>query len=165
MQAAVGHPLTVHGTGGQTRAFIHIRDTTNCIRLAIQNPPKFGERVKIFNQTTECHNIKMLAEKIASMTGAEIRYYQNPRNEDPENELRFCNDSFLKLGLNPITLDEGLLTEVVDIADKYRERCDFSKVICTSTWRSDMAVDFEGSKNPVTTEINSPKVPFQIAAK
>ena len=105
MQAAVGHPLTVHGTGGQTRAFIHIRDTTNCIKLALENPPTIGERVKIFNQTTECHNIKALADKVSSMTGAKVRYYSNPRNEDHENDLRFCNDNFLKLGLNPITLD------------------------------------------------------------
>jgi UDP-sulfoquinovose synthase len=47
MQAAVGYPLTVHGTGGQTRAFIHIRDTVRCIQLALENPPERGERVKI----------------------------------------------------------------------------------------------------------------------
>ena len=149
MQAAVGHPLTVHGTGGQTRAFIHIRDTTNCIRLAIENPPQTGEKVKIFNQTTECHNIKVLAEKVAKTTGAQIRYYSNPRNEDPENDLRFCKDQFLRLGLNPITLDDGLLSEVLDIAQKYKHRCDLSKIVCTSTWRTDIPVDFEGSMEPV----------------
>ena len=68
MQAATGHPLTVHGTGGQTRAFIHIKDTVQCIRLAIENPPKNNDRVKIFNQTTEQHSVKELAEKI-SKTG------------------------------------------------------------------------------------------------
>lgn len=144
MQAAVGHPLTVHGTGGQTRAFIHIRDTTNCIRIAIENPPKLGEKVKIFNQTTECHNIKILAEKIASLTDADIRYYTNPRNEDAENDLRFCRNKFLKLGLEPITLSDGLLSEVVDIAQKYKHRCDLTKIICTSTWRTDMEIDYEG---------------------
>ena len=53
MQAAVGYPLTVHGTGGQTRAFIHIQDTVRCIQLAIENPPEHGERVQVFNQMTE----------------------------------------------------------------------------------------------------------------
>ncbi len=149
MQAAVGHPLTIHGTGGQTRAFIHIKDTVNCIKLAVENPPEKSQRVKIFNQTTECHNIKELSSKIAKITGAKIRYYKNPRNEDAENELRFNKDSFLNLGLNPITLDDGLLTEVMDIAKKYKERCDLKKVICTSTWRSDMSVDFIGSASPV----------------
>jgi UDP-sulfoquinovose synthase len=151
MQAAVGHPLTVHGTGGQTRAFIHIRDTVNCIKLAVENPPEKGERVKIFNQTTECHNIKDLAEKIAALTGAQIRYYRNPRNEDTKNDLRFCKDSFLNLGLKPITLNNGLMLEVKDIASMYKDRCNQAKIICTSTWRPDMSVDFEGSFEPIET--------------
>jgi UDP-sulfoquinovose synthase len=150
MQSAVDHPLTVHGTGGQTRAFIHIKDTVNCIKLALENPPPKGERVKIFNQTTECHTIHTLAEKISQLTGAEMRYYKNPRNEDSANELRFSKTSFLELGLNPITLDKGLMTEVIDIAKKYQHRCDVSKIICTSTWRSEIPVDLVGSTIPIT---------------
>ena len=69
MQAAIGYPLTVHGTGGQTRAFIHIRDTVNCIRLAIENPPDVGDRVQIFNQTTETHRLRELAAIVAEITG------------------------------------------------------------------------------------------------
>jgi UDP-sulfoquinovose synthase len=148
MQAAVGHPLTVHGTGGQTRAFIHIRDTANCIKLAIKNPPRKGEQVKIFNQATETHSVRDLAKKVSEVTGAEIRYYLNPRNEDSENKLRISYEKFLKLGLNPITLNEGLMTEIYDIAQKYRHRCDMSKVICTSRWRDDIPVDMQGSSQP-----------------
>ena len=62
MQAAIGYPLTVHGTGGQTRAFIHIRDTVRCIQLAVEHPPERGERVRIFNQMTEVHRVIDLAE-------------------------------------------------------------------------------------------------------
>jgi len=149
MQAALDHPLTVHGTGGQTRAFIHIKDTVKCIKIALENPPERHQRVKIFNQTTECHNIKTLAEKISAMTEARIRYYRNPRIEDVENELRFNKDSFLRLGLHPTTLDAGLMTEVIDIAMKYKERCNLEKVVCTSTWRTDMSVDREGSTSPI----------------
>ncbi|MDJ0571467.1 MAG: NAD-dependent epimerase/dehydratase family protein, partial [Pleurocapsa sp. MO_192.B19] len=85
MQAAIGYPLTVHGTGGQTRAFIHIKDTVRCVQLAIENPPSKGERVRILNQMTETHRIRDLAKMVSEMTGGEIAYLENPRNEAPEN--------------------------------------------------------------------------------
>jgi len=149
MQAAIKHPLTIHGTGGQTRAFIHIRDTVQCIKLAIENPPNHSDRVKIFNQTTEQHNIHQLANIIARMSGAEIRYYANPRREDRDNELKMSCESFLSLGLNPTTLQEGLMDEIYKIAEKYSHRCDNEKIICTSVWNKNILVDRVGSSTPV----------------
>lgn len=136
MQAAIGHPLTVHGTGGQTRAFIHIQDTVRCIELAIKHPPKHGERVKILNQMTETHRVRELAKMISEMTGAPIDYLKNPRFEADENDLHVSNESFLKMGLNPITLNKGLMLEVHDIATRYKDRCDRSKIPATSLWRA-----------------------------
>jgi len=146
MQAAVGHPLTVHGTGGQTRAFIHIKDTVKCVKMAIENPPEKEDKVKIFNQTSECLNIKDLALKIQSMTRSQVRYYKNPRNEDPKNDLEFVNEGFKSLGWNPIMLDDGLMIEINQIAKKYSGRCDKSKIIATSVWKEGMDVDRVGSE-------------------
>lgn len=137
MQAAVGHPLTVHGTGGQTRAFIHIRDTVRCIELAALNPPKRGERVSVFNQVTESHRVRELAQMISDKTGVPIQNMENPRNEAAENELNVKNDRFMSLGLDPTTLSEGLLAEVREIAEKYASRADKTKIIATTKWRKD----------------------------
>ncbi len=137
MQAAVGYPLTVHGTGGQTRAFIHITDTVKCVQLALENPPKRGERVRILNQMTETHRVRDLAKLVASMTGSEIAFTPNPRREDAENDLFVRNDLFIGLGLEPTTLQTGLLAEVTDIARKYAARADLSKIPAKSTWTRD----------------------------
>ncbi len=134
MQAAVGYPLTVHGTGGQTRAFIHIRDTVRCVQLALENPPEKGERVRILNQMTETHRVRDLANLVGELTGAEIANVPNPRKEDAENELHVKNDLFLDLGLDPTTLQGGLLEEVTEVARKYKDRADLSKIPSTSTW-------------------------------
>ena len=139
MQAAIGYPLSVHGTGGQTRAFIHIKDSVKCVQLALENPPKSGERVKIFNQMTESHQVGELAKKVASLTGAEINYLPNPRNEAVENDLIVDNKCFIELGLNPTTLDNGLLEEVVEVAKKYSNRCDLKRIPCISSWTKKQA--------------------------
>ncbi|MDY6956966.1 MAG: NAD-dependent epimerase/dehydratase family protein [Pseudomonadota bacterium] len=137
MQAAVGHPLTIHGTGGQTRAFIHIQDTVRCIELALRHPPRIGERVHIMNQLTEVHRVRDLAALVAEQTGAAMRFLPNPRREAPENELQVDHRCLLDLGLKPTTLSEGLMQEVHNIARRYANRCDLRKIPCTSRWRRD----------------------------
>jgi len=134
MQAAINHNLTVYGTGGQTRAFIHVRDSVRCIEIAISNPPPSGSRVMIFNQMTECHKVRDLAHMISSLTGVPVGKYDNPRNEAPENGLDVENAKFLALGLKPTKLDEGLLSEVIDIAKRYAHRCILERIYPSSYW-------------------------------
>jgi len=139
IQAAIGYPLTVHGTGGQTRAFIHIQDSVRCIELALDDAPKRGERVKIFNQMTETHRVRDLANLVAELTGAKIAWLPNPRKEAAENDLVVRNEQFLALGLDPITLRAGLLEEVVDVARKYAYRVDRTRIPCVSAWTREIA--------------------------
>ena len=134
IQAAVGYPLTVHGTGGQTRAFIHIQDMVRCIEIALDNPPTAGDRVMIFNQMTETHRVRDLAELVAKLTGATVELVPDPRKEALENELVVKNDNFLALGLNPTTLSEGLLREINETAGRFADRVDHSRIPATSLW-------------------------------
>jgi UDP-sulfoquinovose synthase len=160
MQAAIGHPLTVHGSGGQTRAFIHIRDTVRCVELAITNPPEAGDRPRVLNQITETHRVVELAKMVGDTMGVDIAYLPNPRQEAEENELRVRNDQFLALGLEPTTLSDGLLEECTDIAARYRHRADPTKIIARSVWRKGME-----TSGDLLTEVPAAvtEVPAQLA--
>ena len=138
IQAAIGHPLTVHGTGGQTRAFIHIQDSVRCIELALNDAPASGDKVKIFNQMTETHRVRDLAEMISKMADVDIAWMPNPRKEAAENDLVVKNDQFLALGLDPIKLADGLLTEIVDVSKKYAHRVDRSRIPSVSAWTKEI---------------------------
>ena len=138
LQAAIKYPITVHGTGGQTRAFINIQDTVRCIELALLNPPKVGDKVLILNQMTETHRVRDLAKLVSKKTGVAIEFLPNPRQENDENELHVINDSLLNFGLEPIKLKDGLIDEITFITEKYADKCDKLKIPCISFWNQEL---------------------------
>jgi len=100
----------------------------------MDNPPAKKDKVHIFNQMTETHRVIDLAKMVSERTGVSIDYITNPRNEDDTNDLYVKNDRFLHLGLEPTTLEDGLLEEVTDVTRKFSHRCDVTKIPCTSFW-------------------------------
>jgi UDP-sulfoquinovose synthase len=153
MQAALGHPLTVHGTGGQTRAFIHIRDTVRCVEIALAHPPERGDRPAVFNQVTETYRVGELAELVSRLTGTKIAYLPNPRKEASVNELSVTNDRFLALGLEPTTLSQGLVEETLEIGQKYASRADVTKIIARSVWTAGMETSPDLMEQTPTTSV------------
>lgn len=132
-QAATGNDLTVYGTGGQKRAFIHIEDTARCIRLAVENSPK-GNKVRIFNQVAEVRSVKELAELVAKMYRVNVSYLTNPRKELAENDLEVSNQGLKSLGFDPIMLEESLIDDVKFIASEMKNNFHASKILTSPRW-------------------------------
>jgi UDP-sulfoquinovose synthase len=139
IQAAIGHPLTVYGSGGQTRAFLDIRDTVRCVELAIATPAKPGE-FRVFNQFTELFSIKDIASKIqhaGSTLGLDVKIEQveNPRVEMEQHYFNPKNTNLLSLGLQPHFLSDSLLDSLLNIAIEYKERVDRSQILPKVSWK------------------------------
>ena len=139
IQAAIGHPLTVYGKGGQTRGFLDIRDTVRCLELAIANPAQSGE-FRVFNQFTELFSVGDLAlmvKKAGSALGlnVEINHLDNPRIELEEHYFNAKNTKLLDLGLQPHYLSDSLLDSLLNFATKYRERVDMNHILPKVTWK------------------------------
>jgi len=133
-QAATNHPLTVYGIGGQRRAFIHINDTVQCIKLSIENPPENTDRVRIFNQVSEVRGVLELANILKEKYGAEVKLYENPRKELPENELEVSNEGLVSLGFEPITLSESLIDDCKFIAEQFGNRMNPNNIMSSPKW-------------------------------
>jgi UDP-sulfoquinovose synthase len=133
-QAAADVPLTIYGTGGQKRAFIHIEDTANCVSLAAENPPTNTDKVRIFNQVSEVRTVRELAEIISKQYGGSIAYHENPRKELPANDLAVSNEGLRSLGFEPILLNVSLIDDVKFIAEKVKGNLNKSNVMTSPKW-------------------------------
>ncbi|WP_315791017.1 NAD-dependent epimerase/dehydratase family protein [Fischerella sp. JS2] len=138
IQAAIGHPLTVYGKGGQTRGFLDIRDTVRCIELAIANPAQSGE-FRVFNQFTEQFSVgdlAMMVKKAGNAMGlnVEVNNLDNPRIEKEEHYFNAKNTKLLDLGLQPHYLSDSLLDSLLNFAVKYQNRVDKNQILPKVTW-------------------------------
>jgi UDP-sulfoquinovose synthase len=139
VQAAIGHPLTVYGKGGQTRGYLDIRDTVRCIELACLNPAEPGE-MRVFNQFTEQFSISQLAELVVDAAGklgldATIQPLDNPRVEAEDHYYNAKHTALLDLGLEPHYLSDSLLDSLVNIALEHRDSVDMSLILPRVNWR------------------------------
>jgi UDP-sulfoquinovose synthase len=137
VQAVLGHPLTVYGSGGQTRGIINIADTVQCIRLASENPALPGE-FRVFNQFTEQMSVHQLAETVQAAYPGEchIERVDNPRVEAESHYYRAAHTGLLDLGLVPHLLTDTLINSMFRIADRYKYRLNAEAIRPTVNWRS-----------------------------
>jgi UDP-sulfoquinovose synthase len=139
VQAAIAHPLTVYGTGGQTRGFLDIRDTVRCVEIACLNPAAQGE-CRVYNQFTEQFSVLDLARLVQTAgeklgLSVEVEHLPDPRVEAQEHYYNAKHSKLIELGLEPHLLSDSLLDSLMNVALQYRERIDASVMLPQINWR------------------------------
>jgi UDP-sulfoquinovose synthase len=136
IQAVLGQPLSVYGGGSQTRAFLDIRDTVECIRLACENPADAGE-FRVFNQATEQFSLDELAKLVANSYpgGAEVEHIDNPRVELENHYYNFTHTALESLGLKPHLLGDTLLEQMYGVIERHKDRVDLDLLKPRVQWR------------------------------
>jgi UDP-sulfoquinovose synthase len=139
VQAMIGHPLTVYGKGGQTRGFLNIVDTIQCVELTASNPPDAGE-FRVFNQFTESFTVGELAEKVRHAAGeigvpVQVDHVANPRVELEEHYYNPVHTKLPSLGLEPTLLSETLIESVLHTIQRYKDRVIPEGIDPSTQWR------------------------------
>jgi UDP-sulfoquinovose synthase len=156
VQAVTGHPLTVYGSGGQTRGMLNILDTLACVELALLNPADPGE-FRVFNQFTESFSVSEMADLVVSEFSGDavIDHSQDPRVEKEEHYYRAAHTKLLDLGLVPNLLTSSVIQSILAVADKYKSNVDQAAIRPTVEWRStasDLATSGASGSPRVATE-------------
>lgn len=138
LQAVVGHPISVYGTGGQTRGYLNIRDTVQCVELAALNPADRGE-YRVFNQFTESFSIRELAETVQKAgielgLQVDVQSVTNPRTEAEEHYYNPSHTKLLDLGLQPTLLSDDLVQSTLRILIEHRDRAVVDAIAPRTTW-------------------------------
>ncbi|MDP9189521.1 MAG: NAD-dependent dehydratase, partial [Actinomycetota bacterium] len=140
VQAVIGHPLTVYGKGGQTRGTLNIRDTLQCVELAVGTPAEPGD-FRVFNQFTEQFSVTQLAELVVAAAAeleieVEIERHENPRVEAEEHYYNAVHDHLSDLGLEPALLGDELVRSMLKAIEANRERIIEAAIEPNATWKS-----------------------------
>src|SRR6476660_10314428 len=138
VQAVIGHPLTVYGSGGQTRGFLNIRDTLACVELAMTNPAEAGEFL-VYNQFTEQFSVLELAQLVKHAAehlgySVEIQHVDNPRVEKEEHYYNAVHTKLLELGLEPTLLGEELVESMIHVIERHKARAIESAIDPSTRW-------------------------------
>jgi UDP-sulfoquinovose synthase len=136
IQAVLGHPLTVYGTGGQTRGLIDIRDTAECIRIACENPAAAGE-FRVFNQMTQALSVEQIAKTVAAAYPGDVQVenLENPRVESENHYYNAVHTSLENLGLRPHLLSDTLIESLFDVVERHRDRIELDAMRPVVQWR------------------------------
>jgi UDP-sulfoquinovose synthase len=139
VQAALDHPLTVYGRGGQTRAFLNITDTARCVGLAVESPPLPGT-FRVFNQFTQTFSVLSLArqvQRVGAKLGlvVQIEHVENPRVEREAHFYSSLNNNLIALGLEPVLLGDDIVAAMISSAQTYRARIDRDQIMPTVRWK------------------------------
>jgi UDP-sulfoquinovose synthase len=139
VQAVAGYPLSVYGKGGQTRGYLDIRDTLQCVRLSLENPPVAGE-LRIFNQFVETFTVNELAEKVQRVGNefdlkVRIESIENPRREQEEHYYNPAHTGLLDLGLIPHYLTDGMLSVLIENIIKFKDRINKNAFFSGVKWQ------------------------------
>ena len=140
IEAAAGHPITVYGTGGQTRGFLDIRDTIRCVEIACMNPADPGE-FRVYNQFTEQFSVLELAQMVQAAgrkvgLKPKIDHLPDPRVEAETHYYNAKHSKLIDLGLQPHLLSDSLIDSMIGIALKYSDRIDTSVFLPHVNWRN-----------------------------
>lgn len=139
VQAVVGYPLTVYGKGGQTRGYLNIIDTLQCIELSVRNPPEKGE-LRVYNQLVETFSVNELARRVAKVGNergheVKVKNLPNPRVEKEEHYYNPTYTGLKKLGLKPHPLTDEVLAGIFEVVEKYKSNIQKHKIFRGYKWQ------------------------------
>jgi UDP-sulfoquinovose synthase len=148
VQAVLGDPLTVYGSGEQVRGMLDIRDTVACVRLAVEHPAAAGE-FRVFNQFTEQFSVRDLAERVARLSPVDVKIDEldNPRVEAGTHYYNAAHTKLIDLGLRPHLLDDTTVTGLLRVAEQHLHRIDPAVIQPTINWRrTDNVLEMRGAE-------------------